>query len=290
MEYIMAFTGSELRMRILLSLMDGNKNTSDLAEEISARHTTILHAIKHLSKLGIITKNEDVYALTNLGKMQAYILENLLSYFTILEGQRDFWLSHDVSGIPVDLLNRLGMLSDSEVMVPDPVMPLENHEKLISMIAKSEDIKAVLPVLITPEQCNVLADPIKEGLNVNLIVTYRLLETISRKCKTLECMYKELIGYNNFNLYWTPEDVKVALVVTESFLYLGLYNFDGIYDIGSGLIYVGDGAVAWGTKLFEYYRKKSNLIVDTSQAVELLQKHGLPLGDHSDTTKIRSNS
>ena len=55
---------------------------------------------------------------------------------------------------------------------------------------------------------------------------------------------ERLLKFESFRLRLIGEDLKLALFVTESFLYLGLYRHDGVYDVGTGAIYLGESAVA----------------------------------------------
>lgn len=55
-------------------------------------------------------------------------------------------------------------------------------------------------------------------------------------------------------IFLAEDDVKVAFTVTDTFLSLGLFKPDGIYDTTLDLINTEERAIRWGIELFEYYQ------------------------------------
>ncbi len=56
MEY-RALLRSELKQKILLSLLSGDKKLSDIKADVASTETTILHALKEFEKLDLTTTN-----------------------------------------------------------------------------------------------------------------------------------------------------------------------------------------------------------------------------------------
>jgi len=250
---VRAFASSELRMNILLCLKNGEKDINDLQKELGGRNTTILHAIKDMSDSDLITKNRYGYKLTNLGKIKTSVLDNVMSVFENLENNPDFWLNHDISSIPPEILDRLSMLFQSEIICSDPSTPLKCHEILVSMLSRSKKICAILPVLIFPKESDIFINNLRKGSQVDLLITDKVAGTLLNEDGMLAPEIKKSLRFENFKLRLTTDDIKLALIVTESFVYLGLWRHDGVYDVGSGTIYSGKCAVAWGLQLFEYF-------------------------------------
>jgi predicted transcriptional regulator/CheY-like chemotaxis protein len=255
---IRIFASSELRMNILLSLKNAEKDVSNLQKELGGRNTTILHAIKDMSDSNLIKKNRQGYILTNLGKIKASVLDNVISIFENLEENPGFWLNHDISSIPPEMLNSLSMLFKSEIIFPDHSTPLMCHEKLVSMLARSKKMCAILPVLIFPKESDIILNFLRKGGQVDLLITDKMLEALFDEEGRLSPEFKHALKFKNFKLRQTADDIKVALIVTDSFVYMGMWRLDGAYDVGSGTIYTGESAVTWGLQLFNYYFNESS--------------------------------
>lgn len=250
---IRAFASSELRLNILLSLKNDEMDVNDLQKELGGRNTTILHAIKDLIETDLISKGRYGYRLTNLGKIKTSVLDNVMRVFENLEKKPDFWLNHDIRSIPPEFLDRLGMLFQSEIIYPEPSSPLKCHEKLVSMLAKSKKICAILPVMAFPKDSDIFLSPVRKGSRVDLLITDNVIEGLFDEEGALSPGTRQALKFENFKLRLTSSDIKLVLIVTESFVYLGLWRNDGVYDIGSGTIYTGEEAVTWGLQLFKYY-------------------------------------
>ena len=255
-ESLKSFTRSKVRTKVLLCLKNGSMNTGDLEKETDIRNTTILHAIKDLTGSGLVTKADKGYGLTNLGMMQAYILTEMIDFVLALEEHRDFWQSHDISGIPIELLKNIGMLAQSEVVKDDLEAPLRSLEYFVEEMMRSKEIRGVSPI-IAPGFSDAIADPVKRGATVELILTRQVLDATIR---SHEVLLNELLEHPNFHLYSIDEPVKVAFTVTESLLNLGLYRLDGSYDVGRDLVCVSDRAVEWGLSLFDHFKLRSEII------------------------------
>jgi len=255
-EVLKSFTRSKVRNKILLCLKDGAKSTGDLEKVMGIRNTTILHAIKEMSDSDLVTRAEKGYGLTNLGKLQAYMLDEIIDFVLALEEHRDFWQNHDISGIPIELLKKIGMLAQSEVIKDEPDSPLRSLEYFVEEMTKSGQIYGVSPIMV-PGFSDAIATPVRSGANVEIILTKQVLDTT---LKIHEVLLRDLLKFQNFNLYVIEEPVKVAFTVTESFLNLGLYRLDGSYDVGRDLVCTSGSAVEWGVSLFEHFRMRSKRV------------------------------
>jgi predicted transcriptional regulator/FixJ family two-component response regulator len=251
------FASSELRMNTLLSLKNDSKDINDLQEDLGGRNTTILHALRDMVDLGLIEKDRDGYRLTNLGKIKTGLLSEILRVFDNLETNPGYWQNHDIRSIPPVLLERLSMLFQSDMISPDPTEPLRCHEMLVSMLAASKNIRVILPVLIFPKGSDIFLTSLRRGSSLDILVTEDVTPFLLTDDGVLEPEIKKSLKFESFSLRLAREEIRLALVVTESFVYLGLFLSDGVYDLGSGAIYTGECAVTWGTKLFEYYAGRS---------------------------------
>jgi FixJ family two-component response regulator len=139
----------------------------------------------------------------------------------------------------------------------DPSTPLKCHESLALMLSRSKKICAILPVLIFPKESEIFINSLRKGSRVDMLITDTVAGFLLNENGMLAPEFKKSLKFENFKLRLTTDDIKLALVVTESFVYLGLWRHDGVYDVGCGTIYSGKCAVTWGTQLFEYYSERA---------------------------------
>jgi predicted transcriptional regulator len=248
-----SFTRSAVRTKVMLCLLAGDLNVRSLETELGTRTSTILHTVKDMINENLVAKTSQGYALTNVGRIQALLLAELMNTISVLEEHQDFWLTHDISGIPVDLQMKIGMLDQSDMVVGDSMALLKAQEYFMDKVLKSRKIWGVSPIII-PGYAEAMAIPIQKGAQVDLILTDTILKIVLKEYRDL---MKVLMERDNFRLYRIKDDIKVAFTVTDADLYMGLFRLDGRYDIGQDLYCVGDGAVAWGLDLFKYYRDLS---------------------------------
>jgi len=242
----------------MLSLKDGQKTSSELERLLGTRASTILHSIKDMIELGLVNRTASGYMLSNVGQVQAQVLDDLVGCIVALDEHKEFWTTHDISGIPVRLQKKIGMLSQSETIEADPGALLKTVQHFINELNRSQEICGVSPIIV-PGYSEVIASAIARGARVNLVVTEAIFKIMHVEYYDV---LKALLQHENFKLYLIDDNIRVAFTVTESFLNLGLFRLDGGYDLGTDLICIGESATAWGNELFEYYRGISRQVTD----------------------------
>jgi predicted transcriptional regulator len=235
--------------------MDREMSGGDLEKEMDIRASTILHSMKEMIEDDLAKRTPGGYSLTNIGRIQALLLDELVSAIVALDQRKGFWLSHDISSIPNDLLSKIGMISRSQIMEADPAALLKIAEHAIAEMVKAKEIYGLSPIII-PGFSEALVKAVKNGANVNLILTDSIIKEVT---KNYYSAIKDLLSQDNFKLYLLSDEVKIAFTVIDSLLSLGLYRADGGYDLND-LICVGALAKSWGLELFEYYKKRSILV------------------------------
>ena len=90
---------------------------------------------------------------------------------------------------------------------------------------------------------------------VQLILTREVL----RKLENLmgEDNLKNVLRNYNVDIYITEEHIKVPFVVTDSYLSLGLFLTEGVFDSTSELISTDQKAIKWALLLFSYYMRNA---------------------------------
>jgi len=239
---------SDLKLSIILSLLEGKKKLAELRDETNTRETTILHVIKELDQqLDLIKKSDNTYQLTSLGVLEAQICKGCYQSFNVLKKYKDFWLTHDLSAIPPALLMRIGNLADSDLVKSTKVELQKVHETGLDMLRASKNISAASPI-VHHDHTKVVAEILRQGGKVNLIVTSEVLENISRMDEYSEEI-REHMSYGCINMYLN-NDLRVSLTVTEEIWALGLFSLTGEYDYNNDLRGNGEEGLEWGRELF----------------------------------------
>ncbi|MDY6964612.1 MAG: winged helix-turn-helix domain-containing protein [Halobacteriota archaeon] len=247
---------SEIRIKILTSLNDGSKNLGELREVLDLSSSTILHSMRDMEIEGLIENTNAGYTLTNVGRIQAILLHDLIKAIAVLSKDKDFWLTHDLSGIPDHLLKRFWELSDCEIMMATPDDLLKPFSKYTQQIMKAKEMKGVSPVF-HPDFPNVMNILLNKKTDVELIITRKVATKIMGAHRGL---LENSTAEPNFRLWVTDEDLNVNFTVTESAFSMGLFRNDGIFDISIDLFAYASDALNWGRDLFEYYRKRSQIV------------------------------
>ena len=252
---------SSVRYKVLLALSEGPKTLGEIHEIVGSTKSTISHALGDLMDERLISQDPDTkeYRLTNLGYMVFLQMRNVTEALETIRKFEDFWLTHDLSGIPEELLIQIGDLKDSELHTTTPEYLKLPHEVYMELIKTSKWIRGVSPILFSdyPEEFLNLA--FGEEVDIEIITTtavYRRLVDVSSP----EAVEK-VRNLPNVRLYVIDENPRVAFTVTDNFLSLGLFFPDGTYDMMTDLISTSERAKNWGIELFEHYKRRAKQVL-----------------------------
>ncbi len=184
-------------------------------------------------------------------------LSDFIDAIKALKKHEVFWLTHDLSGIPPHLLEKIGWLKDSTLFEDTATDIFKVHTNFINLLASAKKIRGVSSIFV-PEYPALFEELIlKEKVDVELILTKEVLEKIDKE------ILKEIFTdkSSNFKLYITEKDAKAAFTVTEYFLSLGLFHVDGTYDYNRDFVSYDKKAIEWGKELFEWYCKRAEMVL-----------------------------
>lgn len=253
---------SPLESEILLSLKEGGKSLSDLRASVKARDTSILHALKKLDNKRAIYKDtiKHSYSLTNVGYICSIMLNQFSEASNVLMEMKDFWLNHNLSGIPEHLLLRIGALSNLTVVKDTPSDLDAVHKRYLDSLKGSEWVYGVSPVFHS-DFTEAITEILGKGGKVKFVFTKEVLDRIKEtvKLKELAKYVRRILIDHNLEIF-IGNNLKVGLTVTDKFLSFGLFTLDGAYDYSTDLMGNHPQALEWGEELFEYYREISEKI------------------------------
>ncbi len=238
---------SNLKLKIMLSLLNGEKKLAELTAEVGTRETSILHVLKEFEASNLTAKSAGAYKLTSLGVMAAQICKECSTTAQVIENLKDFWLLHDLTPIPPHLMLQIGALKDSNLIKTATSELGKVHQTFLQVLSSSKTVKGTSPIF-HPDYVQVFKQLLSQGSTVELILTNDVLE------KSLASAESELFGkYIEKDLLkiYLKDDLKVALTVTENAFSLGLFMVTGEYDYNMDLISINQEAIMWGNKLFQ---------------------------------------
>ena len=217
---IKGFTRSSVRAKIFLCLKDGPMVVRDIERSIGTRTSTILHSVKDMIDDGLVAKTSKGYELTNIGKIQAILLNDLISCIVALDQNKDFWQSHDISGIPIELQKKIGMLTESEVLKDDTVAILSTQEYFISEL-KMAKVDIWRFSYYCARLCRSDSICCGEGLSGRFDINKKILDIVIKENSDA---LQHLLSIEGFRLYSIEDDITVAFTVTDRILSLGLFR------------------------------------------------------------------
>ena len=250
---------SKVRTKVVISLIEGPHNLGNLKKDLNLNAASISHALKNLGERQFVVKGNNAYNLSQKGRIICIKLIDVIKTVNAVHGNEKFWLNHDIEDIPKSLLSTLGDISDSILVESEPTDLFKPFENYNDILLESNNIKGLSPIFrldfVESVQKNV-----ENGADVELIFTNnvltKLLSTIDSEC-LLDL--ENYISMDNLKIWYINNDVKVAFTVTDKFLSFGLFSSTGEYDSTKDLISDDPDALAWGNRLFDYYKAKSEL-------------------------------
>ena len=249
-------TSSGVRVKTMIGLIDGPKTSGQLRNEIEVSSSTVIHAARDLEREKLLAEMEDGYHLTSVGRVISSRLYDMIRTMTVLEKSKDFWLTHDVGGIPKEFLDRINELEDMEIVRSTPTDVIKALSYYIKLVRNVKNLEGVSPIM-HPDFPKIIERLVDRGATVKLVLTKEIFEMGKEKHSHL---FKELINKENFEVWIYEKPIRVAFTVTEEFLSLALFHIDGNFDSNNDLISKNKGAINWGRELFKYYQKQSHRV------------------------------
>jgi predicted transcriptional regulator len=248
---------SDLRRNILVFLSEGEKSLGDLRENLNVSSTTVIHALRELERHNLTFQDhERNYQLTTIGTVVAHKITDFSNTAEALARAEELLLEHDISGIPTSLLQKLGCLKDATLITIDSTDLYKIHNIFMNSLKGVKEINGISPIFVS-DYPTVFEEILNHQVEVQLILTPDVLEKVVQAADK-ESLLKALDG--NLKLYIIKQNPKVAFTSTEKFVFLGLYNQNGSYDVSKLLMGQSNKAIEWGRALFEHYVRLSSRI------------------------------
>ena len=238
---------SRLLLQILISLGEGAKTLTELREVTDATSQTVLPKIRYLE--------DDAYNLTPQGNVISSQVQSQIRTAFLFSKNPKFWSSHYLEALPAPFLRDIGDLCNSMVVETSNTDIFYVLECFYGMIEDAERI-SIVSSFMSHNHADALIAKVKEGVPVEMVVNTEIAQELRKE--PFLSKIKQIAGYNHFRVYIAPMPLSIGLTVTDATLSFGMCrNDDFKYDITSDLIGTDSPALAWGERLFSYYREIS---------------------------------
>ena len=255
---IQSIYSSRLKIQILLSLAEGTKSLSDLREITGSTSQALIPKIRTLERLSLVESMEHGYTLTVLGRVVTSKIEDFVVTIGEIQQHREFWASHDLGAVPPEFLNEIGQLIESEVQFDTATDILHVYSNFIKILDEGKYVLGISSMM-SPELASVIGSRVVAGKPLELIVDQTILRQLT--IEPYLSQIRTLNAFKNFHVWVIDTPLGIAVTVTDKHLSLGFNSKDGkVYDSTTDLLSTDPRAVAWGHRLFNYYKERSHLL------------------------------
>jgi predicted transcriptional regulator len=243
---------SQKRRDLLLLLGEEHRTMEEIKILLDISPTAILPHIKKLTDSNIVIQKDGSYELTDMGYQVFKKVQSLINVLILLE-RDNYWLEHDLGGIPQYLLDRIGDLKGCGLIKTDPSQIFEPNTELLNFFSSSRDLM-IFSSFYRPEFLSLYSKSGRMESEVTLIFTESVLEKIlhNHEKKT-----KKFATVQNAELFVCNDGVKLAeLIVSDCGMMISLFDSNGRF-YHDYIYCTGSQAITWATELFEFYKSRA---------------------------------
>jgi predicted transcriptional regulator len=249
---IQAIFRSRLLTQVMIALGSGSKPLSILRDITGSSSQALIPKIRQLEALHYVESVRGDYALTAMGRIVEPKIERVVMLMGVLQRHRDFWVEHEIEGIPPDYLDELEHLYNTEIVK-------DVEENIFAVYTVFQDIlkRASWIHGVSSIMSPVHVDAIKEAALNNTSIELVISEELGRRLTSgqYDTVLENLNKYKNFRIYVSPLLIRLGMTVTDGYLSLGLYRREmDKYDATTDLVGTDTAVVSWGERLFQYYK------------------------------------
>ena len=246
------FVASDVRVKILLSLIKGSKNLTSLRKELHFSSSTILHGMYQLEEKDFIFREAGKYYLSQVGEISTHkLIDVIKSVYTINKG-RNLFLNHEIGSIPPELLKDIGCLESSTIIKSTSTDIIKPYTIVSKFISETNNVKHLSSVFFA-SNIQLLFENLEDNGQIHLLFTEEILK------KLLKTVNSETIekgaSSDNLKLGIVGDNTQISLTLGDKFIALGLFSANGDYDLNTFLISQSKAAIFWGERLFNHHLK-----------------------------------
>jgi predicted transcriptional regulator len=249
LEELLFILASKDRMTLLSEIAVEKHRSSQLTAKLSATRQETSKHLMRLRNAKLIEKDSDgFFGLTAFGK----IVLNLLPSINFLMQNREYFLSHDISSLPQQFIERLGELQEGEYA-----------EKVGSILAHIQQVVQDAEQYIWLMSDHPLGGEghvTESGKLESSTVTWRIIipaDSSNIDRTRLRASVGTHKGRIEYHLIEDPNDIKAGIALNEKIAGLTFSDITGKLDFNSGFRSNNPIFRQWCQDLFEYHWSKA---------------------------------
>jgi predicted transcriptional regulator len=255
---IQALFRSRLQIQILLALSEGNQTLANLREKTGSSSQALIPKIRGLESQMLVEQKNYEYILTPLGRVLSDRITDFVSTIGSIRKHKDFWGSHDLTGIPSGFISDIGKLINAE-LIYDTTEDAVHVYTLYLKICKEAGFIHGASSMMAPGVGEQLFERVVAGIPVELIVNQDAAEAL--RMEPYAPLLAQLRDFKHFKIFVAKIPFKIGLTVTDKCISLGLFKKDGkMYDSSMDLYSTDPDAMIWGEGVFNYFKEQSDLM------------------------------
>jgi predicted transcriptional regulator len=255
---VQSIFSSRLKIQILLSVLTGPKQLSQLRDVTGSTSQAIIPKIRTLERMSLIVQVEHGYAITPTGAILTSRIGDLIVTMGELMQHQEFWATHDIEGIPLPFLREIGNLIDSEVKFDTTENMFHVYTHFVAILQQAAYVHGISSFM-NPQLADVLSERIMAGVPVELVVSRGVAEGLAQE--PFASKIRQLKPYGHFRIWLVDEPLRLGITVTDKHLSLGLNKkAGGVYDSSADMYSSDPRALDWAERLFQYYRERAVLL------------------------------
>lgn len=252
---------SEKRKNILLLLKEGGpKSVETLRQDLDESATSIQPQLKKLREKHLVIREDNLYRLSEIGKVIVEKLPPLLNTLQVFEENGDYWASRNLESIPHSFLQQIGELGKFRISEPDRCNLFKLIPECTSSLDSSKEIKAFISYFHPLLPPHFLRNA-REGRIITLIVNEMFME---RAVCDFRSETEEFLGFDNTKMYLCKEPGALpSVLATNFFAAIAFFPKEGMFDRNYVMSF-DKSAIFWTEDLFEHFRGISEEITELS--------------------------
>ncbi|WP_292462896.1 winged helix-turn-helix domain-containing protein [Methanolobus sp.] len=244
---------SEKRKSVLLTLQNDSARAEAILKSLNTTRQALLPQIRILEDHHLISRHEDTYKLTTLGKLIVNKMAPLIDTLEVLEMDIDYWGTHNLDFIPASLLKKMNGLGKCDIINPAIT---DIHEFDNDFYERSKVSSSVFRVstYFHPMYSTLYPILMEHNVEIYLIISQEVLDRLRDKP---DPDFAKLLENDLFKLYVYPKKVNLlTFAYNDYYFFMHLFKDNGEID-QKYILCSKPSALEWGKELFEYYLKDS---------------------------------
>lgn len=247
---------SEKRKNVLLLLKEGPRDIDHIKISLNETSRSIMPQIKKLLQKKLIVQEGEKYRLSEIGELIVENIEPLLNTMRVIEENKGFWVTRDLSILPGHLFNRLGEIGHYLLIEPDLNRMFELPREFKDNLLRSKKVSTFISY-VHPQVPALYLELANKGVSLSLFMTNIAFQKLKSEYPK---EMREISSFSDVEVFLCNENVLLpTLAVTGCFTYLCFLNVEGRYD-HRDIISFDESALLWGAELIDHYRSKSERV------------------------------